>query len=94
MKYYELDPEEQEILDAYDKGKFESIPPQKKEQVIKRFSQAIKNTMNKKNNVNLRVRYKDISVIKARAARKGVPYQTLLSTLIHQYAEGDIRLQL
>lgn len=48
--------------------------------------------MNRKKSLNLRVYEDDISNIKAIAMQKGLPYQTLLSSIIHQVATKQIKI--
>lgn len=89
MKYYELDEYEKNILKDYESGKFVRVPNFKKEK--KRYEEYAQATLDKSKNVNLRISEKDLLKIKARAAEKGIPYQTLLTSLIHQYSSGQIR---
>ena len=44
--------------------------------------------------ITLRVDGVDLMKVKARAQKKGIPYQTLLSSLIHNYAEGEVKIEL
>ena len=48
----------------------------------------------KSKRINIRIKRGDLALVKARAEAAGMPYQTLLSTLIKKYADGEIRLQL
>ena len=89
MKYYELDPEEKEILEAFNKGKVKSVPNVREE--IARYKAYAKAALDKTKNINLRVSEADLLKIKALAAEKGIPYQTLLASLVHQYSTGRIK---
>lgn len=82
MKYYELDKEEQKLLEDFEKGEFKSLPnlPERK----KELRQYAKNTLNKTRNINLRLSERDLYKLKAKAAREGIPYQTLASSIIHR----------
>ncbi|MBI3282788.1 hypothetical protein HYZ70_01795 [Candidatus Curtissbacteria bacterium] len=82
MKYYELDKEEQEILDSVEKGKWKPVKDLAKEK--RRLMQAAKNTLNKTRNINLRLSERDLQKLKAKAAREGIPYQTLAASVIHR----------
>lgn len=82
MKYYVLDKEEQEILEAVEKGEFKSVPNLKKEK--KRLQAIARNTLNKTRNINLRLSERDLQKLKVKAAEKGIPYQTLASSILHQ----------
>jgi predicted DNA binding CopG/RHH family protein len=83
MKYYELDKEEKEILEAFDKGEYVTIANQKAE--IARLKKAANNTLNKARNINIRLSEKDLRKIKSKAIEQGIPYQTLIASVIHQY---------
>lgn len=84
MKYYELDKEEQEILEAVDRGEFKSVPNLKKEK--ERLQAIARNTLNKTRNINIRLSERDVQKLKAKAIREGIPYQTLASSILHRSA--------
>lgn len=84
MKYYVLDKEEREILEAVEKGKFKSVPNLKEEK--KRLQVIAGNTLNKTRNINLRLSERDVQKLKAKAVKQGIPYQTLASSILHQSA--------
>ena len=89
MKYYELDDYEKEILRGYEEGKFKSFPNLKQEIVrLKAYARA---ALDKTKNVNLRISESDLLKIKAQALQKGIPYQTLMASLIHQYSNGRLK---
>jgi predicted DNA binding CopG/RHH family protein len=54
------------------------------------LAKAGENTFKKDKRINIRLSSHDLIGIQRRAARKGVPYQALISGLIHQYVEGDL----
>lgn len=91
MKYYELDDYEKEILRDYEKGKFKPVSKSRLEQEKARYRAYAKAALDKTKNINLRISEQDLLKIKARAAKKGIPYQTLLASLIHQYSTDQIR---
>ncbi len=82
MKYYELTKEEQEILNAVEKGEFVSVPNLEKEK--KRFREIARNTLNKTRNINIRLSERDLARLKRKAAEEGLPYQTLASSILHK----------
>ena len=82
MKYYVLDQEEQEILEAFEQGKIKSAPNLKEEK--KKLKTIAKNTLNKTRNINLRLSERDVQKLKAKAVKLGIPYQTLASSILHQ----------
>lgn len=84
MKNLKLSKEEKEILKAFEAGEFRSIRNFKQEK--KHFQQYARNTLSKPRNINIRISDRDLQRIKAIAAEKGLPYQTLISSLLHQYS--------
>lgn len=89
-KYYEsLDKEEKEILDAYNKGEFKSVPNIEEEK--QKLVAAARATLNKNRNINIRISERDLHKLKAKAAAKGLPYQTLVSSVLHQYSNDKVK---
>lgn len=83
-----LDTEEQEIVEAVDRGEFVAVANQNA--AAQEHQTAAKATL-KKRAITLRVFEHDIQRIKELASRDGIPYQTLLSSIIHRYAEGTLK---
>ena len=83
-----LDKEEKGILDAYEKGKMKTSSPTKKE--IADAKAMAENTFRKDRRVTIRLYDHDLKGIQKKALEKGMPYQTLISAMIHQYVEGDL----
>jgi len=92
MKNYKLDQEEEQILSDIESGKYKSIPEVKEE--IKRTRQYAKNTLEKVKNINIRLSHKDIQKLKIKAAENGIPYQTMVASILHQYADEKIEVKL
>jgi len=83
MKSVILTDEEIELLEAIEKGEFVSV--KNVEQAKKDAIAAAKNTLNKTKNINIRLSEKDLLKAKAKASETGIPYQTLISSIIHQF---------
>lgn len=83
-----LDKEEQNILGAYEKGAMKLTSPSKKEKAEAKSIAA--RTFRKDRRVTIRLHDHDLKGIQKKALEKGLPYQTLLSGMIHQYVEGDL----
>jgi predicted DNA binding CopG/RHH family protein len=83
-----LNPEEREILDKFGRDELKSAPGAEREMEAAR--QAARNTFNKTRRVNLRVTERDFNLAHARAREEGIPYQTLLSSVIHKYLTGRL----
>jgi predicted DNA binding CopG/RHH family protein len=77
---------EQEILRAYESGELVSTAPGKKEK--ERFRAAARATSLKERRVNIRLSSPDLLDIQARALEEGVPYQTLIASVLHKYVGG------
>ena len=86
---HNLDKEEQAILDAIENGKWELIKPRKAE--LEQYAQIARETLKKNQRMNIRISKSDLYRIKARAAEEGVPYQTLVASIIHKYVSGTLK---
>lgn len=84
-----LDEEEQAIEDALMHGEYASNPDfiVSKNIIENAAHQYVE--LNKTKPITLRVKQTDLLKIKAKAARSGIPYQTVLSALLHEFAEGN-----
>ena len=83
MKYYKLTKQEEKLLKDFNKGVFKSIgnlSAKKKE-----YQQYAKNTLGKKTNINIRLSEKTLHKLKSKAAERGLPYQTLASSILHRF---------
>lgn len=81
-----LNKEEREILRSYEKGFSKSIKGRKKE--IARYRAYAKSTLQKNKRINIRLSERDIIHIQRRAIEEGLPYQTLVSSILHKYANS------
>ena len=84
----EMGTEEREILDRFERGELRPAPAAERELDMAR--QAARNTFNKTRRVNLRVTERDFQLAHSRARKEGIPYQTLLSSVIHKYLSGRL----
>ncbi len=85
---YRLDDDEREILGEFERGELRSVPNVKEEMEAARL--AARNTFNKTRRVNLRMTERDFNLAHLRAREEGLPYQTLLSSVIHKYLSGRL----
>ncbi len=83
-----LSPEERDILERFEQNELRPIPDAEREAEFAR--QAAQNTFKKTKRVNLRVTERDFNLAHARAREEGIPYQTLLSSVIHKYLSGRL----
>ena len=84
----ELDQEEQELLESYEKDEWSPI--QGREPEIERYREYARATFKKDMRVNIRMSSKDLEGLKKRALEEGIPYQTLMSSVLHKYANGRL----
>ena len=84
----ELSAEERDVLDRFERDELRTAPDAERE--IKAARQAARNTFNKTKRVNLRMTERDFNLAHAQAREEGIPYQTLLSSVIHKYLSGRL----
>ena len=84
-----LDRYEREILGAYEKGALVSARPTKAQ--LAGFRGAARATFIKDRRVNIRLSAADLMDIQARAYEEGVPYQTLIASVLHKYVSGRLQ---
>ena len=84
-----VDREEKEILEAYEGGDLKLSTPSKKE--IARVKAMARNTFRKNRRVTIRLYDHDLKSIQKKAMEKGIPYQTLIASVLHKYVEGRLR---
>jgi predicted DNA binding CopG/RHH family protein len=80
-----LDDYENEILEAYEAGSLKKVSSKVN------FQEIAKNTLKKNRKINIRISENDLSAIQRRAAREGIPYQTLIGSVLHKYASGFLK---
>ena len=83
-----MDAEERDILARFERGERVARPDAERE--IAAAREAARNTFNNTRRVNLRVTERDFDLAHARAREEGMPYQTLLSSVIHKHLSGRL----
>jgi len=78
--------EEQNILDSVEQGEWKSVPELAKEKL--RYAAAARATQRKDRRVNIRMTERDLVRFQKRAEEEGLPYQTLISSILHKYITG------
>jgi predicted DNA binding CopG/RHH family protein len=84
-----LDASEKDILDSVEKGEWRSIRGLKQEGKL--YSGYAAATFRKDRRVNIRISGKDLEALQKRALEEGLPYQTLISSLIHKFVSGRLQ---
>ena len=77
---------ENELLADFEKGKLKSIAPSKAE--LTKFKAAATATFLKEKRINIRLSSPDLMDIQARALEEGLPYQTLIASILHKFVSG------
>ena len=88
MKNPQLGSEERELLASIEAGEWESVPDVQGE--IERHRQAARTTLRKDRRVNIRISSKDLEDIRTLAVEDGIPYQTLIASVLHRYVTGRL----
>ena len=86
MKKTILDEEEKDILESYERGEWMPVKNPKAE--IKKLRQYARNTLQKDKRINIRMSSKYLDQVQVIAVQEGIPYQTLISSIIHKYVAG------
>ena len=84
-----LDAKEKAIADSFGRGEWRPVTALKAERT--RFGGYAAATFRKDQRVNIRISTKDLDAIQKRALEEGLPYQTLISSLLHKYVSGRLR---
>ena len=88
LQMIKLDPEEKEIVDAFESGKLERV--ENVENEIKRHKVISEATFKKDARINIRLSSRDLRALQARALREGIPYQTLVSSVLHEFVDRQL----
>jgi len=83
MKKINLNKEEKEMKKSYENDEFVSVSNLSGQK--KKYSVIAKNTFKKNKSITIRLAERDIQKVKAKAAEEGIPYQTLITSIIHKY---------
>ncbi len=84
-----LDQEEKDLLESLEKDEWKPIKKLKPEK--EKAIAAARNTLKKDKRINLRLSQKDYHQIQIKAIEEGIPYQTLISSIVHKYLNGSLR---
>ena len=84
----ELSKDEKELLDSVENGEWETVPDVKDE--IKRYQAIAKSSLKKDERINIRLASKDLMGLQKKAMQEGLPYQTLISSILHKYVTGQL----
>ena len=82
-----IDDYELKVLDAYEKGKLKSVATKSE---LEKFREAARATAIKDRRVNIRLSSGDLNDIQVKAMEEGMPYQTLIASVLHKYVTGRL----
>ena len=83
-----IDQEEKDLMESIERDEWqpvENINHEKKKAIT-----AARNTLKKDKRINLRLTQKDYHQIQIKAIEEGIPYQTLISSIVHKYLNGSL----
>ena len=83
-----LTKEEREILEAFERGELKS--PRGKTTLMEQHQDYAAATFRKNRRVNIRISERDLSALQKRALMEGIPYQTLIASVLHKYVDGRL----
>ena len=82
-----IDHDESDLLQAFEQGQLKSVATKSE---LARFKAAARATALKDRRVNIRLSSGDLSDIQVKALEEGVPYQTLIASVLHKYVTGRL----
>ena len=83
-----LDSEEQEILESLEREEWRPVGNQEAE--LARYRGYARETFKKDARVNIRISRKDLDALQKKALEEGIPYQTLMASVLHKYLNGRL----
>lgn len=88
MSKANLKKEEKDLLKGFESGEFKSKLSEKRKEFLK---SAAEETFKKDKRINIRISSRDLESIQRRALEEGIPYQTLVSSILHKYVSGGLK---
>lgn len=83
-----IDDDEREMMESLEAGEWTSIDDV--EDGTKEAIEIARSTMRKDRRMNVRISERDMRNLKIRAAEEGIPYQTLVTMVLHKYVTGQL----
>ena len=85
MNKSDLNSEEKEILESFERGEWQSVVDETRLSQLRNYAKA---SLAKDKRITLRLSSFDLDAIRVKAVEEGIPYQTLISSILHKYATG------
>ena len=89
MKKMYLDEEERDLVESIERGEWKSVKNLKAE--IQKHQEYARNTLRKDKRVNIRISSRDLESLQTKAVEDGIPYQTLMASVLHRFVAGRLR---
>lgn len=86
MKYY--DDKEKKLIESVEKGEWKPIDNLEEEK--RRYSKIFRESSRKSERVTINLTKKDLRDLKIKASEEGLPYQTLIGSVLHKYVSGKL----
>lgn len=83
-----LNSEEKEVLEAFESGKLRRVKGASEK--IAEHQNAAEATFKKDARINIRLSSRDLRALQARALQEGIPYQALVSSVLHKFVDGQL----
>ena len=83
-----IDQEEKDLMESIERDEWQSVKNIDRER--KKAIAAARNTLKKDKRINLRLSHKDYHQIHIKAIEEGIPYQTLISSIVHKNVNGSL----
>ncbi len=88
MNNVKLDQEEQALLDAFEADEFESVLTEERKNLLAQSAEA---AFKKEKRINIRISSRDLAALQRRALEEGLPYQSLVASVLHKYVSGSLQ---
>lgn len=88
-KPLKLDKEEVRLLQDFERGEFESIKNFREEK--RKLEETAHQFLQKDKRINIRISSRDLENLQKKAAKEGIPYQTLISSTLHKFVAGKLK---
>jgi len=84
-----IDEEEKDFIESFERGEWQTVAGVVKEAEASR--EYARNTLKKDKRINIRLSEKDLEDLRVMAVENGIPYQTMISSVLHRFATGQLR---
>ncbi len=89
MKKQYLDQDEKDLMESIERGEWKSVKGLQSQ--IAKHQKTAQDTLRKDKRLNIRISSKDLEAIRAMAVETGIPYQTLISSVLHRFVSGRLK---